>query len=253
MFFLARRYLIVPSDYSPDNIPPSRLATLHKQGVNELNADIVIVENGIEIARTMYRDTLANRLDASLPEVTESVRTEKGEVEEVVLGKEKPPSLRFGAPPLHSFLYMKCPWESGLKEDELIEMIEELGWFDEIGRSTSSLVEKEISNMVDNGLLTYNDDKKTWHAGPKRFDSVYDDLKEDGYEIEAGPYPVVRLIRDRAKGSISKRELIELIYNLNYTKTRNATEFWMKHALEQGYIKEISDKLVESYRTIESR
>jgi len=142
-----KRYLIIPSDFSPDNIPQDKLEELHINGPNEQNADIVIMENGVvKRPRLPYRRTLAQRLGAELIPVESEIVTEKG-VERKVWGEEEEEKdLKKGMPFLPQFVMHECDWENGLKSDEILDILDSLGWFDQIADFD---MEKNLENCLD--------------------------------------------------------------------------------------------------------
>lgn len=241
--------LVVPADYSPDYISPGHLRKVHREGPDEHNADLVFVENGIEVGRVPYRRMLANALDAKLPKVPVTERVE-GKERKKVLGEPSPPEIRRGAPPLYQLLYKKCDWERGLKMSEILKLVDDLRWFRDVGTETRLLVTGALKDMIGKQLITWNKAEGKYHAGPRRLSSVYE-MGEGGHTIEDNYHPVVRLIRDAVskKGRMRVRNLVDLIHDdWNYATSREVAENWIGFCLKQGYLREIKTGVVEAWR-----
>lgn len=246
-----RRYLVVPSDFSPDNIPPKELEKLHREGPNEHNADIVAIEQGVEKARYTYRAILHNKHNAKIPEVPVTTY-EGGEPETEVLGKPEVPDLPKGIPPIYTFLYRKCDWGDGVKGFDILEMIRELGYFDGFDVSEDEIKSK-MMDMRDDDLLTYVSDTDNWYSGPKKLSSVYEFSDRDGYSIESGPYPVVSLIRDSlSNGSLKEWRLVEFLYDdWGYVDSRSEARFWIDQCEDNRLIERVNGDTIRPYESIE--
>lgn len=250
---MARQYVVVPAGFSPDSIPADLLEELHILGPDERNADVVILEDGIEVARSMYRGDLAVRLGAELPPLPTEVR-ERGEAEAEVLGEPKPPELRRGYPPLHQLMLKEADWKDGKKFGELLEVLDGLGWFRNTRASAPHALRNAISDLLGEHLLTYNPDGGTYHAGPKRIKYT---IKE-GYSLEDGVYPVVKLIRDLVSraGRLRKWRTVSLVNERperggwNWTTGIGAARFWVDEAKRIGVVRETEKEILEPYMLI---
>lgn len=253
--------MIVPEGYSPDNIPRGKLVELHTVGPNENNADIVILENGIVpeyMPPIMYRERLADKLGAELPRV-KVAKEVQGETKTKVLGKKvQKPDLRKGMPPLPQFVVVdELDWERETAVNQIVENLEELGWFENIDFDIKENVENCLKYLSNKKLAYYDEKEKVAHLTPKSSDreSFYKNanLEKDGYNIEEGPYPVVRLIRDYVSNNVSMRkgEIIDIIYgDWRWVRNRKGAKKWIDRTSDLGYIKRTVEGKYEVHRTI---
>jgi len=100
--------------------------------------------------------------------------------------------------------------------------------------------------------LTYNDVEETWHYGPRRLED-HKDLTKKGFDIEEGPYPVIKLIRDTisSEGRMRRDSILRKVYNdWKATSSRTVAEYWLNKTDELGYIRRVEENLYEPHRTI---
>lgn len=248
-----RRYLIVPSDFSPDNLPQDKMEELHINGPNEHNADIVIMENGVvKRPRLPYRRRLADRLGAELIPVESEVVKKKGTETKVFGKEEKLPDLLKGATPLSQFILDRCGWEEGLEIENLVGELVELGWFEMFSDVDSEeVMEKTLGRLTDKELLSkYND---RYYRTPKKLEDVIDLEEGEGYDIEEGPYPVVKLIRSYVSENspVRKYSIVgEVSDEWGWTTSKDAADFWVDKAEEAGFIRKTGRKKYEEHRAI---
>lgn len=247
-----RQYLIVPSGFSPDFLPQRKLEELHLRGVNEHNADIVIIDNGIEVKRILFRKSLAQRLGAKLPKLPVRIETATG-IETKILGEPEPPDLKMGMSPLIQFLIRSCGWETGLTRKELIKSVEDTEWFDEFPDfNVRTEVGANLKWLGEKHLMTYNPITHTYHSGPLRVED-FAEFSKRGYPIESGPYPVVRLIRDETsrRGRRTESQLLRTVYlDWKWTLSNDAARYWIRKCLERGYLRSPEPKVYEPHRKI---
>lgn len=242
---MSRRYLIIPADYSPDNIPPSKLRKLHREGPDEHNAEIVVVNGGIEEDRMMYRPRLEYIFDAEIPPVPDNTYA-GGKRQKRVLGMEKPPDIIKGAPPIYQIIYKMCEESKGILEEDILEKFEDLGWFENVDFAGPESIKKAMDNMKKNMIITPDPDKGTWHIGTKDLSYFYDLDESGGHDVRDGPYPTVRLIKnimDR-ENTIKSYKLLEKIVEWNYAIDRKSGKRWIEHCLSMGYIKHAGDGML---------
>lgn len=253
-----RRFVVVPVDFSPDNLPQDKLEELHINGPHEQNADIVKMENGVvKRPRLLYRRRMADRLGAKLPPVESEIVKRKG-TEKKVFGKEgEDKDLKKGVPPLPQLVMYECGWEDGLKFGEIVDIITSLKWF----KSFDFNVEKNLEDCLEYykygegeeaGFVTFNKDDNTWHYGPKLLKD-HKDLGEEGYNIEEGPYPVVGLIRDfvSSEGRAREEDIIREVFNKwRWTSSRSTAKDWLERTKKERYVREVEDGLFEPHRPI---
>jgi len=241
---MTRQYFVIPKDFDHDEMPPSKLELLHLRGANEENADIVGVENGIEVFRAPYDKRLEWKLDAELPSVPVTKVSEEGEEEER-LGEPEPPEIRKGKTPLFQLLYKEC--DGGMKRGEIHDLVfDELRWFERTGEFIFT-VDRELEDMVGDDFLAITREGE-YHSLPADLD-----LEDEGYDIETGVYPLLRLIRDTVaeRGSIEIHPLIRTIHDSwSWTSSRSVAEFWIQESVERGFIREVERNRFEPYKEI---
>jgi hypothetical protein len=245
------KVLIVPKDHPHDYIPPNQLRKLHAEGPNRHNADMVIVRHGVEENRFSYSKYLEHTLNPDIPEVP--VREVKEGKEVVsIMGEEKPPEIQRGAPPLLQCLYKRCDWENGLDIEEIVDILESAGWYENTDLDEEDEAEKGLKKLIKNQLITHEKDSDTYHQGPKKLEEYFE-LEKEGYDLE-GPYPPARLARDIAseRGEVKIFELIDIVFDgWNFTTSREAARYWIEWTIEKGYLKKVDQKSVEPFRSFE--
>lgn len=238
--------MVLPSGFSSDNVPPEKLVELHTVGPNSENAEILIFKDGIEQFRLPYSRRLAADLDAEIPKVPIKVR-KGGEVKRKVLGEEiEQQELRRGHPPIRQFLIKKCGFV-GLHKKEIYTIIEQLGWSDGIPWFRPAL-DENLKDMVKEDLLIRTRDGK-YHTGFREVG----ELDAEGYPIETGPYPVIRLIWDKTaeKGRMSRLALVNMVHlEWVWTPSRAAANLWINQALRLGYLREVEKDVFEPHKRI---
>lgn len=256
-----RDYLIVPEGYSPDNIPRGKLVELHTVGPNEDNAEIVVIEDGIvpeHIPPIVYRERLADKLGAELPKV-KVAKEVQGETRTKVLGKGRKPDIRKGMPPFPQVLLVdELEWDREVSVDEIVEDIDDLDWFEQVKDfDLEKEVKKCLEYLADKNLAYYDEGDETCHLSPKSSSmgklEKYMELGEDGYDIQKGPYPIMRLIRDFVSRNVgcNNRDIVKHVYReWNWTRSREGAEYWIDVTTELGYIKETEGKVFEPRRAI---
>jgi len=200
-----------------------------------------------------YRRTLARRLGAELVPVESEIVTEKG-IERKVWGEEEEgKDLKKGMPFLPQFVMRECGWESGLRLNEILDILDSLGWFDSVADfDVRKNLKSCLSHYEEEGFLTYNDADGTWHYGPKRLED-HKDLEREGYDIEEGPYPVIKLVRDivSSEGRARKDSVLRKVHaEWGATSSRRVAEYWLDKTSELGYVREVEEGLFESHRTV---
>jgi len=208
------------------------LERLHRERnrLNPQNAEIVCFENGIELVRFPYSKKLARKLGASLPPLT--VTTPKGTE---VLGKPAPPDLRPGATPVEQLLVKKCGTE-GLTEEEIFSLVfDELRWVEK-SRGARVSLRKLLKRMVKEGKLILAHGK--YHMGYAKLE-----LKgTDGFKIEPGEYPVVKLIW-RIVSRLGRATIDEIADEVflkwRWVRHRRQVKAWVQYCLRKGYLRRV--------------
>jgi len=242
---------VVPSGFSPDNLPSELLEELHTVGPDEMNAEIVTLVNGVEPkwGRRMYRRRLAEKLGAEIPEVPSELVTEELE-EEVTLGEPEPAELRKGLPPMEQLILRECPWEEGRRMDELVDAAKDMGWFDELGDlDVGKEVKKTVDDLLERELLTYNSEEETYHSGPREIEYT----SKEGLDMGEGlVYPVVRLMRKECRENrrLRRWKLLDIVDDWGWTSSREASRYWLDKSLELGYLREVEESVFEPHRGI---
>lgn len=241
--------ITVPAHHPHDRIPPTKLRSLHTEGPNLQNSKISVVRAGVEQIRVPYSKFMERKFESEIPEVPVK-KTENGEeIVEVMGGGKDVPEIRKGAPPLLQLIYKKSPWGEGIEKDELVTLVNSVGWYDGIDLDTEKMVELGAEKLVKNDLLTVSDNR--YYAGPKKLESYFE-LGEDGHDLE-GPYPAMKLARQKAseRGARKIVALVDIIFDeWNYTLSRESAWNWVDRSIEKGYLRKIDEKTVEPFRAL---
>jgi len=234
---------VLPEGGSPGTVRQKDLENLHREGASSSNAEIVLFRGGKRIARVPYSDRLANRLGAKIPEVQVTKR-ERGEVEREVLGKtERPKALHWGEIPVKQALYWKVQKIKGIKREELINWVindlakdERRRWFGE-----TDYVEYILDEMEEDHNIFVGDGE----VYPGADLSLGD---ESPYDIEPGPYPVIKLMRDMAerRGRVAIATLDEKIRNKGWARYRKGIENLAERAVRVGILSEVEEDTYEA-------
>jgi len=220
------RYIIIPKGFSINNIDPSALEILHRNGANDENAEIVAIRGDRELFRISYTKSLARKLGASIVPI--SVRTPEGTE---VLG-EQLPFFRSGAPPIIQLFIKKC---HGLNQNEVFKVV-----FDELqilpkNPKFRKWVKEMLKYSVRAGYLV--EVRERFFTGPDT-----PELGREGYDAERGIYPVERLIYDLCSdyGKVSIAEIADTVHNKwKWVTNRWAVDFWVREMLRAGYLKKV--------------
>lgn len=240
---MAIKKYVLPEGGSPGTVRQKDLENLHRAGASRSNAEIVLFRGGKRIARVPYSDRLANRLGAKIPEVQVTKR-ERGEVEREVLGKtERPKALHWGEIPVKQALYWKVQKIKGIKREELINWVindlakdERRRWFGE-----TDYVEYILDEMEEDHNIFVGDGE----VYPGADLSLGD---ESPYDIEPGPYPVIKLMRDMAerRGRVAIATLDEKIRNKGWARYRKGIENLAERAVRVGILSEVEEDTYEA-------
>lgn len=247
---MSRQYYVVPSDYSPDNVPPEKLRQLHKEGPNEQNAEIVIVENGITVNRMMYRSMLAGKLEANIPPVPDRVHV-GGETQTQILGGEEPPEIKKGAPPVYQYIRMICDRGEGEKKEEIVDEVFKRWDFSDVPFIDRGTVEGALVSMQANLIVTPDPDEGTYHPGARRLEYYYD-LEDTGFDIKEGEYPTVVLARRmlEREGTMKSYDLLDLIMEWKWAVNREYGRKWVDYSISKKYIKHLGSRVLAPDRAL---
>lgn len=203
------------------------------------------IEGDVELWRAPYSRRLARKVGAELPSVPVRKKTEEGEEVER-LGKPEPPALRKGMTPLKQLIYYRTPTE-GMEEEDVKSMVDDTRWFEGLG-DFSREIEQAFEDLKELGLMTVGAQGK-WHSIPAEIEG----LGDEGYPIEVGPYPVLRLIRDSTKIGISDRDKIagRVHQGWSWTNSRSAADYWIEVAEDRNFIREVERDRYEPFRPVE--
>jgi len=241
--------LVLPKGGAPGTVTKRDAENLHRVGPDGDNADIVGFLRGKRIFRVPYSERLKKRLDAKIPEV-EVTKRERGEKRKEILGKKKRPrALRWGDLPIKQAIVWKARQLHGVDEDDLIHwLIEDLAsdertrWFtwgdlDEI---------YSVINELDSDDHVFKGDGKIYPGADLDLGG------ESPYDIEAGPYPAIRLMRSLAerRGRTSFSRIDDRLRDKKWASSRNAVENMASRAVEWGILKEVEENTYEAGRAI---
>jgi hypothetical protein len=248
---MSRQYHIIPADFSPDNVPPAKIRELHRDGADEHNAEIVIMENGIVVDRMMYRPHLEYKYDAKIPQVPDRIHA-AGETHTQILGKEPAPPLRSGAPPIYQAVFKICSEaEGGETAEEIKKELKSLGWFEDVPFASVKNVDRALEILKDNLVLSPDPDRGTWHPGVRKLEDFYD-MGENGYDMLEGEYPTVRLARDilERNGTMKAYDLLDRVMKWNWAVSRKYGRKWITYTMDKKYIRHVGDKVLAPHRVI---
>jgi len=241
--------LVLPKGGAPGTVTRRDAENLHRVGPDRDNADIVGFLRGKRIFRVPYSERLAKRLGAKIPEV-EVTKRERGEKRREVLGrKERPRALRWGDLPVKQAIVWKARQLYGVDEDSLIPwLIEDLAsdertrWFTwgDLDEIYSVIGELESDNHIFKG------DGKIYPG------SELDLEGRSPYDIEAGPYPAIRLMRSLAerRGRVSFGRIDDQVREKGWASSRSAVENMISRGVEWGILKEVEENTYEAGRAI---
>jgi len=241
--------LVLPKGGAPGTVTKRDAENLHRIGPSRDNADIVGFLRGKRIFRVPYSERLAKRLDAKIPEV-EVTKRERGERRREVLGREERPRvLKWGDLPVKQAIVWKARQLYGVDEDSLIPwLIEDLA-SDERTRWFTWGDLDEIYSVI--GELESDD--HVFRGNGKIYPGAELDLEgKSPYDIEAGPYPAIRLMKSLAerRGRVSFRRIDDRLREKNWASSRNAVENMVSRAVEWGILKEVEENTYEAGRAI---
>lgn len=236
---MGKDYKVLPRFKSYDNIENEELQAVHVEGAGSLNSDVVVLDGRVEEFRIPNRGVTEKRFGAKLPPV-EMRSFEEGEEKIITLGEEDLPDIRSGVHPIKQLIFYETHGR-GLSEDEILDLLfDDVEWLDR-GEGFKEPVLDIIDDMMDENSITRLKSGK-YRSDLAEIDEIYD-LGEEGHDLEAGIYPVVRLIWDTAFKNNGMKEgiLVRKVDEWNWTKDRSATKFWINWMEKNDMLEEIED------------